>query len=144
MRETFQKKSLSVKEFLTKLPTSEARYKALIEMGRTLPPISPHLKIPQHLVSGCQSNLYLISRIDDGFVYFEAASDALISAGLAALLIAVYSGESPETILKEPPRFVDELGLHASLSPSRSNGLSNIHLRIKQEALKFLMASSER
>ena len=70
---------------------------------------------------------------------FEAEADALISAGLAALLTQVYSGETPETILKCPPTYLDEIGISASLTPNRANGLYSIHLRMKQEALKLLM-----
>jgi len=141
MSETFQKKSDAIKKIFTTLTLEEDRYKILIEMGRRLPPVSPDLKVPENLVPGCQSNLYLSSRFINGLVLFEAASDALISSGLAALLLSVYSGESPETILKQPPQFLDDLGIHASLSPNRSNGLAHIHLRMKKDALKYLMTS---
>jgi cysteine desulfuration protein SufE len=141
MSETFQKKSEEVKNFFASCSSPEARYDALIAMGRKLPLFHPALKTPENLVVGCQSNLYLASRLIDDLLYFEAASDALISAGLAALLIAVYSGETPETILKQPPLFLADLGIHASLSPNRSNGLAHIHLRMKQEALKLLISS---
>lgn len=140
MSETFQKKSDAIKKVFTKLASEEDRYKALIELGRRLPPLAPELKIPENLVSGCQSNLYLSSRLIDGLMVFEAASDALISSGLAALLLSVYSGESPETILKEPPQFLSDLGIHASLSPNRSNGLAHIHLRMKKDTLKYLVS----
>jgi len=142
MGETFQKKSDAVKKFFSSLSNPEAKYSALIEMGRKLPPLSVEQKSAAHLVPGCQSNLYLVSRLINGRIEFGAASDALISAGLAALLISVYSGESPEIVLKEPPRFLDDLGIHASLSPNRSNGLSSIHLKMRQEALKYLMIPS--
>jgi cysteine desulfuration protein SufE len=140
MSETFQKKSDSVKKFFPSFLSPEDRYKTLIDLGRGLPSFPLALKIPENLVSGCQSNLYLSARLEGGLVYFEAASDALISAGLAAILIAVYSGESPETILKQPPQFLNDLGILVSLSANRSNGLSHIHLRMKKEALKFLVA----
>jgi cysteine desulfuration protein SufE len=136
---TFQKKSDEIKKFFNSITTSEQRYEALIEMGRQLPPLRADLKIPENLVAGCQSQLYLVSRFSDGRVYFDAASDALISAGLAALLIQIYNGETPETILKEPPRYLSDLGIYASLSPNRSHGLSQIHLKMKQHALNFLM-----
>jgi len=139
MSETFQKKSDAIKKFFIQFSTAEDRYNALIDRGRKLPLFPTDQKISQNLVSGCQSNLYLISRMVDGLVYFEAASDALISAGLAAILISVYTGESPATILKTPPQFLFDLGIHASLSPNRSNGLANIHLRMKQDALNFLV-----
>ena len=143
MSETFQKKSEELKKSFSKFPSPEDRYKALIEMGRNLPPFPAESKCPENLVAGCQSSLYLTSRFIDGLVFFEAASDALISAGLAAILIAVYNGESPETLLKQPPQFLSDLNIFASLSPNRSNGLAQIHLRMKKDALKFLVSTNQ-
>jgi cysteine desulfuration protein SufE len=139
MSETFQKKSGDVKTFFVSLSSSEARYGTLIQMGRDLPSFSLKQKIPENLVSGCQSNLYLTAHTKNGHLFFEAASDSLISSGLAALLISVYSGETPETILKEPPHFLTEIGIFATLSPNRSYGLSHIYLRMKELALKSLI-----
>jgi len=139
MGENFFQKSAEIKHFFQSCRTDDDRYSALINLGRKLLALPPEYRTDDRLVPGCQSRLYLYSRFSNGLVHFEAAADALISAGLAALLIQAYSGESPETILKEPPRFLDELGLYASLSPNRSNGLASIHLRMKQDALKFLL-----
>ncbi len=142
MSKTFQKKSNEVKNFFNSLPSLEERYSAIIEMGRELPPLSQHLKIEENLVPGCQSKLFLASGFENGLIHFDASSDALISAGLAALLIRVYSYEAPETILKLPPTFISEIGLQQTLSPSRSNGLAQIHLRMKKDALKYLLVLS--
>ncbi|MCB1137021.1 MAG: SufE family protein, partial [Chlamydiia bacterium] len=85
------------------------------------------------------SRMYLTSRLENGRVLFEAQSDSLISSGLAVLMLKVYSGETPETILKCEPRYLEELGINASLTMNRANGLASLHLRMKQDALKFLM-----
>ncbi len=138
MSETFEKKCGEMKKIFASLPPAQ-RYETLIQMGRALPPLSPALKTPDRLVSGCQSTLYLSTTLQDGNLFFEASADALISAGLAALLIAIYSGESPFTVLKCPPHFIEELGLSASLSPNRSSGLAHIYLKMKQDALKYLI-----
>jgi cysteine desulfuration protein SufE len=140
MNETFQKKCGEIKKKFTPL-TQEERYHLLMDMGRELPPFPDLLKTPDRIVRGCQSTLYLNTTTQNGKIFFEVHSDALISAGLAALLIAAYSGESAETILKCPPDFIAELGITASLSLNRSNGLAHIHLRMKQEALKSLIPS---
>ncbi len=139
MSEIFQKKVAETKRFFAHFSSPEERYHALIEMGRKIPSFPSDLKTVENLVSGCQSNLYLQAELIEGKVFFLAASDALISAGLAALLISVYEGESPETILTEPPEFLTELGLHILLSPNRSNGLTHIHLAMKRLALRFLI-----
>ena len=137
MDKKFQERCAEIKKKFAPL-TQEERYLALIELGRSLLPYPPELQIAEKQVRGCQSTLYLNASLKDGQLFFEAKSDALISAGLAALLIALYSGQTPETILTQPPTVISELGLTASLTPSRSNGLAHIHLRMKQEALRIL------
>lgn len=101
--------------------------------------LAPEYKTPENIVKGCQSTVYLHSYREGDKIFFETEADALISAGLAALLVMVYSGETAETILKCPPTFLDELGITASLTPSRANGLHSMHLRMKQDALKWLL-----
>ena len=138
---SFDKKVDRLKKRYFALASSEEKYIEIIEMGRKLPPLTPEAKKEENLVRGCQSRLYLHSWIEQGKIFFAAEADALISAGLAALLIDVYSGEAPEAVLKNPPDFLHELGIYASLSLNRSNGLAHIHLRISQDALKFLVPS---
>ena len=84
--------------------------------------------------------MYLRSDFREGLIFFQVESDALISQGLGVLLTRIYSGETPETILKCPPDFLLDLDLMTSLTPNRANGLQALHLRMKQEALKFLLA----
>ncbi|MGL4539478.1 MAG: SufE family protein [Candidatus Rhabdochlamydia sp.] len=121
--------------------TPEEKYQKIIELGRNLSPYPSLDKTPEHLVKGCQSVMYLRSYLKDAKLYFDVYSEALISAGLAALLLSVYQEEFPEVILKCPPLFLEEIGLHSTLSPSRSNGLSSLFLSMKQEALKALTKS---
>jgi cysteine desulfuration protein SufE len=137
MTEMFHQKCLEIQKKFALL-SAEERYQLLIEMGRRLPPYPNFLKNPQNIVSGCQSTLYLHCDFTDGKLFFQAQSDALISAGLAALLLHLYSGESPETILQHPPSFLATLSL--ALSPSRSHGLTQLHRRIQHHALLKLNA----
>ena len=142
MSSTFQEKADSIKEKFLSLPSLEERYNALINLGKQLKAYPSALKTPDHIVKGCQSTLYLHGSLENGKIYFQTSSDALISAGLAALLLEVYNGEAPETILTCPPDFLTELGVIAHLSPSRSNGLAHIHLRMKLIAVNFLTLRS--
>jgi cysteine desulfuration protein SufE len=128
-----------IKTRFAECKTPEEKYLKIIELGKLLPPLNPQFKTSELIVPGCQSIVYLHSYLNDGLVYFEAESEALISAGLAYLLITAYNGEKPETILKCPPTFINELGISATLTPGRANGLASIYLRMKQDALKFLM-----
>ncbi len=142
MSETFKKKSEELKKKFLSLGSIDARYHALIELGKALPPYPHELKTPNRIVNGCQSILHLSASLKEGKIFFETASDALISAGLAALLLTVYNGEEPETLLTCPPTFLSELGVIGQLSPNRSNGLAHIHLRMKQLAIAFVVQKS--
>lgn len=133
------KRQQTLKELFLKLPGEEAKYDMIIELGKKIPPMAPLHRQPENLVAGCQSQMYLVASEENGKVFFKVASDALISAGLAALLMEVYSGETAETILTCPPDFIEELGIATSLTPSRANGLYSVHLRMKQEALKLII-----
>lgn len=119
--------------------SSQKKYEKIIELGRALPPYSDSLKTEDRLVRGCQSQMYLETSLTEGKIHFQCYSEALISAGLAALLIAAYQDEPPEAILSYPPDFLETIGIHAALSPSRSNGLASLFLRMKQSALNFLV-----
>lgn len=139
MFESCLEKQNKIKDLFSECPTEEAKYEKIIELGQKQVPLSPAYKIPENLVKGCQSQVYLHASWKDETIIFESEADALISAGLAALLTQVYSGETPETILKCPPNYLEELGISSSLTPNRANGLYSMHLRMKQDALKMLV-----
>lgn len=137
---SYLEKQEQIKKLFASCPDQEARYNLLISLGKDLKPLAPEWRVTENLVSGCQSIMYLHSSWEDGKVHYSIYSEALISTGLAALLISVYNGEMPETILKCPPAFIDEIGIRASLTPGRSNGLASLYLKMKQEALKLLVS----
>lgn len=142
MFESCLEKQQQVKDLFAACSSEEKKYEKIIELGRSQLPFPPEDKTPENLVKGCQSIMYLKSRLENGRVFFIANSDALISAGLAAILLQVYNGETPETILKCPPNYLEDLGISASLTPNRANGLYSIHLRMKQDALKLYMQNT--
>lgn len=135
------KKIDTLKQQFSSLTTKEALYQKIMEKGKTLPPFLEEWKQEENRVIGCQSLMYLYSCYEKDNVRFYASSDALISAGLAALLVEIYSGEPPETILITPPTFLEELGIPAALTPGRANGLASLYLKMKQEAIKYLIAA---
>jgi cysteine desulfuration protein SufE len=115
-------------------------YQKMIEIGKELPLLPESARSVETQVHGCQSLMYLSSTSQNGKIYFNCYSDALISKGLAALLIKAFDGESADLILTTNPCFLQELGIPSALSPSRANGLFQIHLKMKQEALKHLVS----
>ncbi len=122
--------------------TPESVYVRIIEIGQQKQ-AACLWKHPQYLVPGCQSQLYLKSEVRNEKLFFEVYSEALISKGLAELLVWYYNAESAETLLKEPPHFLETLQIPGSLTPGRANGLYNIHLKMKQTALNSLVSTKE-
>jgi cysteine desulfuration protein SufE len=107
------------------------KYNYLIEMGKEVPRIDEHFKTNNHLISGCQSRVWLHAENKDGKVYFTADSDAVITKGIVNLLIRVFSGQSPEAILEADTDFIEQIGLKEHLSPTRSNGLVSMMKQMK-------------
>ena len=143
MFESCREKQENVKRLFASATTPEEKYQVLMDLGKRQAPLSQEEKTEGSRVHGCQSITYLKATFENGKTYFQTESDALISAGLGQLLTMVYSGESPETILKCPPDYLDDLGIRASLSPGRANGLASIFTRMKQEALQHYLQSRQ-
>ena len=127
-------------EYFSRCATVEEKYDKIMELGKTQSHLDPLDKTEENLVRGCQSRMFLISQFKDGKIFFQSEADALISAGLGMLLLRVYNGETPETLLQCPPSYIQELGIPQTLTPGRANGLASVFLRMKQDALRYYMA----
>jgi cysteine desulfuration protein SufE len=113
------------------------KYQLLIDMGNSLAPLDEQYKIPQNLIEGCQSRVWLQADYVDGKVQFTAESDAVIVKGIVSLLIKVMSGHTPDEILDNDLYFIEKIGLKEHLSPTRSNGLVSMIKQMKLFALVF-------
>jgi cysteine desulfuration protein SufE len=113
------------------------KYNYLIELSKNLPMIDPKLKVNDNLINGCQSRVWLNAEYDQGLVHFTADSDATITKGIIALLVRVLSGHTPKEIMDTNLFFIDQIGLHQNLSPTRSNGLLSMIRQMKLYALAY-------
>jgi cysteine desulfuration protein SufE len=111
------------------------KYEFLISLGKDLPMIEDQYKDEQHLIKGCQSRVWLHADLAKDKVEFTADSDAIITKGIIALLIRVLSGQSPRDVAAADLYFVDQIGLHEHLSPTRSNGLRSMLKQMKMYGL---------
>lgn len=112
----------------------EDRYRQVIQWGKKLPQMPEDLKSEQVTVSGCESQVWLVSEQVDGHWHFCVDSDARIVRGLIALVMAAYEGKSSQEIQQfDIDTYFEQLGLIAHLSPSRGNGLKAIVEQIKQQ-----------
>ena len=113
----------------------EARYRYVIELGRALPHLPDDAKRPENLVHGCQSQVWIRHRIDDGRLVLELDSDAQIVRGLIAIVLAALNDKRPEELLAfDIDGLFDALDLKRHLSPSRGNGLLAMVARIRRIA----------
>lgn len=113
------------------------RYKYIIKQGKKLPPLDEKKKTDENLVRGCQSQVWLDTKLDNDRIIFSADSDAAITKGLVALLVNFYSGETPDDILSTDPVFIKEIGMQDHLSPTRSNGLASMVKQMKIYAMAY-------
>lgn len=111
------------------------RYQYIIELGRKLPRYPDEWADDAHRVPGCQSRVWMETRMRDGRMFLAGASDAAIVSGLVAMLLRVYSGRPPAEILATEPRFLTDLGLVQALSTNRGNGVAAMARKIREAAL---------
>ncbi|MEY2836331.1 MAG: hypothetical protein RLZZ557_1993 [Bacteroidota bacterium] len=114
--------------------TWEEKYEYLIDLGKKLPAMDPAYKTEDYKIKGCQSSVWIHSRFDDGRVYFEGDSDAIIVKGLVSLMVLVLNGQKPKDIVEAPLDFINNTGLSSHLAQTRSNGLRAMIKQMKLEA----------
>ena len=113
------------------------RYEYMIDLGKSLPIIDKNLKTDDLLIKGCQSKVWLNADLVNDKIVFTADSDAIITKGIIAILIRVFSNQSPEDIIKANTDFIDKIGLKEHLSPTRANGLVSMIKQLKLYALAY-------
>jgi cysteine desulfuration protein SufE len=111
------------------------RYEYIIELGKSLPIIDAQYKLDENLIKGCQSKVWLFSELENDTIKYTADSDAILTKGIAALLLRVYSDQKPAAILTAETSFIDKIGLKEHLSPTRANGLVSMIKQIKMYAI---------
>lgn len=110
------------------------KYEYLIELGKNLEPYPEDKKTEDKLIKGCQSRVWLDAKMEGERLVFSADSDAIITKGIIALLIDVFSGRTPSEILSSDFSFIDAIGLRENLSPTRAGGLASMIERIREVA----------
>jgi cysteine desulfuration protein SufE len=129
-----------IRENFALLDDWDDRYRYVIELGRMLAPMPAAEHSQENKVQGCASQVWLSKRIDrkgsdEPVLNYLGDSDAHIVRGLIAILLTLYSGQSPQDILKTNAIDVfDEFGFREHLTPQRSNGLRSMVERIRNDA----------
>ncbi|TQV87504.1 SufE family protein [Aliikangiella coralliicola] len=116
----------------------EDRYKYMIDLGKSLPPMDDALKTEERLVPGCQSLVWIEPTFENDKFSFQVDSDALIVRGLLAIVMAAYNNKSSQQIIEfDIQNYFSQLDLIKHLSPTRGNGLQAMVEKIKQLATSY-------
>ena len=114
------------------------KYEQLLWYAKKLAAMPEEAKTPENKVSGCVSQVYITSELQDGNIFYQGDSDAQLVKGLVAFLITGLNGLTPQQIIALKPNFIEETGLQVSLTPSRANGFFNIFKKMQQQALTLI------
>jgi len=115
----------------------EDRYQYMIDLGKSLPLIEEQYKTEDNIIKGCQSKVWVHAEMENDNVVFTADSDAIITKGIIAILIRVFSNQHPKAILDADTDFIDQIGLKEHLSPTRANGLVSMIKQLKMYAIAY-------
>ena len=115
------------------------RYQLLVDYANELKknPMPEEDKTEQNKIDGCQSTVWFTCKHEDGKLYFNGDSDALLVKGIVALLLHVLSGHTAKEILDAKLYFIERIGLQEHLSPTRSNGIVAMLKQLRLFALAY-------
>ena len=136
-KETYNK-LFKLVEKLKNSDDPQRKYQYILWLGKKLKVPNMDILIPENKVQGCVSEVFVKATIQDGKLYWEGYSDALITKGLLAFLISGMNELKPKDVVSLNNKFIEETGLRTSLTPSRSNGFLNILLKMQSQANDFL------
>ena len=111
------------------------KYEYLIELGKSVPKIKDDEKKDENLIKGCQSRVWLFVEKKEDYIIYTADSDAIITKGIIALLIRVFSYQKAEDIANSNLHFIDKIGLKEHLSITRANGMLSMLKQMKMYAI---------
>ena len=135
--ETIQEVQEEIVEEFSMFDDWMQRYEYMIELGKSLPLIDAQYKTDDYIIKGCQSKVWVHADLEKDKLVFTADSDAIITKGIIAILIRVFSHQHPDAILEAETEFLDKIGLKEHLSPTRANGLVSMIKQLKMYAIAF-------
>jgi cysteine desulfuration protein SufE len=109
----------------------------IMELGQKLPEMPASAKTEDNVVKGCQSKVWLTAQLIGNNVHFQADSNTAITKGLVSLLLRIFNGQPPETILNSELFFMHRIGMERFIGTQRSNGFAAMIKQMKLYALAF-------
>ena len=133
---TIEQRVEDIKENLEFFDDELAKYEYIIDLGKKLEEFKEEDKIPENIVHGCTSQVWLTHEIKDGKIYFYGTSDAIIVKGLVFMILEIFSGSTIEELKQIDMDIVHELKLSEVITPNRQSGVIGMMKKIKEYALK--------
>lgn len=109
----------------------------IMELGNHLPPLDDKYKIPENLVKGCQSKVWLTTDFKKNKIFFLADSNTDVTKGLISMLIRIWGGRTPDEILHSTLYFIEKIGMQRVVGSQRSNGFASMIKQMKLYALGY-------
>ena len=131
---TAKERSREIVEMLSYIDDKDERLQFVIDKGKNVPELEDQFKTEEFRIEGCQSNLWLVPEFKGELILFRIDADAVITKGIAALLVEVYSDSTADEIMELDADFLSEAGITQHLTPNRRNGLANISQKIQDYA----------
>lgn len=120
---------------------ADDRYRLLIDLGKTLPPMPDALKTDATLVRGCSASVWVYPITEDGALTFLADSNAAITKGIIALVLKTVEGKSAEEIARlQIEDALAPFDLKNQLSSNRTQGIPNMIALIRETASRYANA----
>jgi len=120
------------------LPGYAERYEYLVEIGRTLMPLTSAEKTELNTISGCTSKVWCVAQLENSdIIRIRAESRSQIINGMLALLVDELDGLTPLQILAFDEKKLMQAGVFAVLTPTRANGLSAVLRYLKITATVY-------
>ena len=133
---TIEQRVEDIKENLEFFDDELAKYEYIIDLGKKLEEFKEEDKIPENIVHGCTSQVWLTHEIKDGKIYFYGTSDAIIVKGLVFMILEIFSGSTIEELKQIDMDIVHELKLSEVITPNRQSGIIGMMKKIKEYAQK--------
>ncbi len=123
---------------------ADDRYRLLIELGRELEPMPEPLKTDATLVRGCSAAVWVYPTGDAARLHFLADSNAAITKGIVALVIAaVQDKPAGEVAAMDVAAALAPFDLRNQLSSNRTQGVPNMIALVQQHAARIAGAPRE-
>ena len=134
---TIEEKINYYKESLDLFDDGMEKYKFLIDQAKNAKTFPEEYRNDSFKVSGCQAQVWLVPKVDEGKLSFYYDSDAFISKGMVTILCDIYGDRSPEEIQNSDFSLLNNLKLETLLTPGRRNGVYSMLEKIKEYANSY-------